>query len=79
MGIFLREANSNSRLSCFIRGLHTLENNKNLEATPLGFHYSLVLGPPDETLKLRFELLRPNWTENKVFTVYQKSQNAETH
>ena len=53
MGIFVWEENSNSRLSCLIRGLQTLENNKNVEATPLSFHYFVVF----ETLKRVFELL----------------------
>ena len=43
-------------LSCFIRELVTLKNNKNLGGTRLGFHHFLVFGTPDETLKLGVEL-----------------------
>ena len=51
MGTLVWETNSNTRLSYFIRGLQTLENNKNLEATPTGFHYLLMFGISDETLR----------------------------
>ena len=54
-------ASSNSRSSCFVRGLQTLENNKNLGATPVGFHFFyLEFGTSDETLNMVFELLLPD-------------------
>ena len=40
MGVLVWEASSNRRSSCFIRGLQTLENNKNLGATALGLKHS---------------------------------------
>lgn len=56
--ILVWKVSSNTLLSCFIRGLQTLKNNKSLGASPLDFHCFLhVFGTPDERLKLKFELL----------------------
>ena len=60
MGVLVWQASSNTRLSCFIRGPQTLENNKNVGPSPLGFHYFLVFEAPDEMFKLAFELLDEN-------------------
>ena len=51
--ILVWKSSSNTRLSCFIKELETLEKNKNLEASPLGFHNLLVFGIHNETLKTR--------------------------
>ena len=60
MWILVWEASSNTSLSCFIRKLHTRENNKNLGANSLDCRSFLVFRTTDETLKLVFELLHQN-------------------
>ena len=60
--ILVWEASLNIFQSYFIRGLQTLQNNINLEASHPGFSlFSRVENPPDKTLKLVIEPLLENF------------------
>ena len=65
MGMLVWEASSNTRLSCFISGMQTFGNSKNMWAWPHGFYYFLFI------ILLSFYYFLPEFTYVRILLYWK--------